>query len=318
MFLRRFAIALTVVLAIMWGLPFLLPLNDGQVDPEMLAVDGGRFADVQGLRTYIVERGPQDGVPVLFVHGLLGSTFTFRNNVEVLAQAGFRTIVFDRPGSGLSDKPLESSYSHPSHSDFIEALLDVLQIQKAVLVGHSAGGNITAHFAVWHPDRISQLVIVDGAIIGQGGPPPFVGSIVAFAPFTRWAQVLLPAVFTRDRMAGILRSFYADPTIVTEDVVDGYWRAFQTKGWANGLIGLTRDSAANKLSEAQLGLVDTDTLLVWGELDTWAPLTQGERLQELLPRASISVIPQVGHQPMEEAPDAFNTILVDWLKRKST
>jgi hypothetical protein len=65
----------------MWGLPFLLPITDGQVNPSTLAVDGGRFVDVDGISTYVVERGPLDGRPILFLHGLFGSTFTFRNNL---------------------------------------------------------------------------------------------------------------------------------------------------------------------------------------------------------------------------------------------
>jgi pimeloyl-ACP methyl ester carboxylesterase len=318
MFIKRFVMALAAVLAVMWGLPFLLPITDERVDPSTLAVDGGRFVDVDGISTYVVERGPLDGRPILFLHGLFGSTFTFRNNLDALAEAGFRVIAFDRPGAGLTDKPIDIDYSHEAQADFSAALMDALQIPRAVIVGHSAGGNVLVHFALRHADRVDGLVVVDGAIVGQGGPPPFVGSIIAFPPFTRWGQVLLPSFLTRDRVSGILRSFYADPTVATQESMDGYWRAFQTVGWANGLIGLTRDSGTNKVSDAQLQQLGTYTLLIWGEKDTWAPLSQGERLHELLAQSELAVIPQVGHQPMEESPEMFNTVLMEWLKGKSS
>lgn len=314
MFMRRFLIALASVFAILWGLPFLLPIGDGQTDPATLDVDGGRFVQVNGLNTYVVERGPQDGEPILFLHGLFGSTFTFRNNLDALANAGFRVIAFDRPGAGLSDKPLSADYSHAAQADFSVALLDVLQIPRTIIVGHSAGGNVIAHLAIRHPERVEKLVIVDGTILGQGGPPPFVGAIVAFPPFTRWGQVLLPVFLNRERVTDVLTSFYANPAMTTEEAVNGYWRAFQTPGWANGLIGLTRDSGANKLSDSAIQQITMDTLLIWGEQDSWAVLNQGARLHELLPQSALVVIPQAGHQPMEEAPEAFHTALLNWLK----
>lgn len=82
-----------------------------------------------------------------------------------------------------------------------------------------------------------------------------------------------------------------------------------------GLIGLTRDAAGNKLSEAAVASITAPTLLLWGEADTWTPLAQAEQLQALLPTVSgLTTFPASGHQPMEEAPQAFNDALLAFLK----
>jgi pimeloyl-ACP methyl ester carboxylesterase len=290
----------------------LIPLSSGGVDPATLAVDNGRFLTVNDLQTYVVERGPTDGLPVLFIHGLYGSTFTWRGQLDALAEAGYRAIAYDRPGAGLSAKPLDIDYSPDAQADFASALLEALGINRTVIVGHSAGGNIAARFAARHLDRIERLVLVDGAVVSLGGPPAFIGRLIGFAPVTRWGQIILPLMLTRDNLAGALRGFYADPGMVTPEIIDGYWRAFQTADWPNGLIGLSRDSSS-PLAEETIRSVTASTLLIWGERDTVTPLAQGEQLRDLLPDASLTVIPGVGHQPMEEAVEAFNAALLGFL-----
>ncbi len=308
-------LVIAVLIIVLLVVPFFIPLTDKEVDRLSLAIDGGRFINIDGLQTYVVERGPKDGTPVIFIHGLFGSTYTWRNQLDALAVAGYRAIAFDRPGSGLTDKPTTVNYSHASQANFTAALLDMLIIPKAVIVGHSVGGNVLLHFALSHPQRVDRLVIVDGAIVRQSGPPSFVGKLVAFQPITRWAQIIIRAFFNQQRLEESLRSFYADPTTATPDTIAAYWRTFQTKAWDIGLIGLTRDSADNKLSEAQVNSISTRTLLLWGQRDTWTPLAQGERLKGLLSNLNtFAVIPGVGHQPMEEAPIVFNKYLLDFLE----
>ena len=310
---RRFLIALAVTLAILWVIPFLIPLPGEQVDPAALADPDGQFIAVNGVRAYVLVRGPADGQPAVLLHGLFGSTFTWRHTLDGLAAAGYRAIAFDRPGAGLSDKPADLDYSHPAAADFTAALLDALGVERAVVVGHSAGGNVAAHLALRHPDRVGRLALADAAIVGPAGPPGFVGAIVAFPPFTRWGQIGLRAFFTPERLGNAVAGFYADPATLTPEVQDGYWRAFRTSGWELGLIGLTRDAAGNRLADAQVSQIAAPALLVWGERDTLTPLDQAERLRALLPDAALTVIPAAGHQPMEEAPDAFNAALLAWL-----
>jgi pimeloyl-ACP methyl ester carboxylesterase len=307
-------IVLALFVIVLFVLPFLVPLPDTGVEASTLAIDGGRFITVDGLQTYIVERGPTDGIPVVLLHGVFGSTYTWRNQLDVLAANGYRAIAFDRPGSGLTDKLGSTNYSHASQADFLAALLDTLNIPTVVLVGHSSGGNVLAHFALRHTNRVDRLVIVDGAIVGQSGPPAFIGRLVAFSPVSWWIQIGLRVFFNQKRLADSLRSMYADPETATPETIAAYWRAFQTKGWETAFIGLTRDGATNRLTDAQMKSISVPTCLLWGERDTWTPLAQAERLRSLLPNvAAFAVISGSGHQPMEEAPTRFNEHLLAFL-----
>jgi pimeloyl-ACP methyl ester carboxylesterase len=310
--LRIFALVLAFVVFAGAGLPFLLPVRDGTTDPRTWAAPNGRFITVAGTDIYTEESGDPAGIPVVLVHGLFGSTATWRRNVPALAEAGYRVVAFDRPGFGLSDKAADFDYSVPAQADLLAQMLDALSIPAAVVVGHSAGGNVAAHFAARHPGRVRALVLVDAAAL-SGGPPPFVGGLVRLAPVWRWGEIGLSAFFTRERLRGVLAGFYTDPATLTEEDLDLYWRAFETPGWAAGLLGLTRDGAGASLGEAGLRAITAETLIVWGRDDTTTPLEQGERLAALLPASRLVVLDGVAHQPFEEDAAAFNRALLAFL-----
>jgi pimeloyl-ACP methyl ester carboxylesterase len=311
--LRRLLIAFIIILGAASALPFAIPINEGGIDPAQLITDpDGAFLTLQDVRVYYEDKGDRGAPPVVLIHGLFGSTLTWRYNVDALLEAGYRVITFDRPGFGLSDKTGAFNYAISNQADLTAALLDALAVDSAVIVGHSAGGNIAASLALRHPDRVDRLVLVDAAV-AFGGPPAFVGGLVALPPVWRWGRVGLQAYFTRENVEATLRGFQADPAFLTEADYDAYWRAFQTPGWDIALLAITRDLAVDALDDAALRRITARTLLIWGAEDTLTPLAQGERLADLLPDAQLVIIPNAGHQPFEEAPQAFNQVLIAFL-----
>lgn len=311
--LRRLLIVLIVILVVASVLPFVIPISEGGIDPAQFVTDpDGAFITLRDVRIYYEDKGDADATPIVLIHGLFGSTLTWRYNLDALLDASYRVVTFDRPGFGLSDKSAAFNYAISSQADLTAELLDALAIESAVIVGHSAGGNAAAAFAVRHPERVDRLVLVDAAV-AFGGPPPFVGSLVALPPVWRWGRIGLQAYFTRENVEATLRGFQADPAFLTEADYDAYWRAFQTPGWDVALLAITRDLSVDALDDAALRQITAGTLLIWGAEDTLTPLAQGERLSALLPNAQLVSIPGVGHQPFEEAPEAFNQTLIGFL-----
>lgn len=312
--LRRFLIMLVILLVVLSVIPFLIPLPEDGVPASQLVNDpDGQFITVQGVNVYYEDKGNPDAPAVLLVHGLFGSTEVWRYNVDALVDAGYRVITYDRPGFGLSDKSESYNYGMDNQIDLMAQLMDALAIESAVVVGHSAGGNVAAHFAATYPQRVEKLVLVDAAVLA-GGPPAFVGGIVALPPVWRWARIGLQAYFTRENLESSLRAFYVDPSFLTQADYDVYWRAFQTNGWDVGLLGLTRDGGGALLNESAIRAIDIETLLIWGAQDTVTPLSQGQTLDDWLPQSTLTVIENVGHQPFEESAAQFNAALIAFLE----
>jgi pimeloyl-ACP methyl ester carboxylesterase len=311
--LRRLLIVFIIFLLVASALPFAIPIHEGGIDPAQLVTDAdGAFLTLQDIRVHYKDEGDQEAPAIVLIHGLFGSTLTWRYNVDALLEAGYRVITFDRPGFGLSDKTTTFNYAISNQADLTAALLNALAVESAVIVGHSAGGNVAASFALRHPDQVDRLVLVDAAV-GFGGPPAFVGSLITLPPVWRWGRVGLQAYFTRENVEATLRSFQANPAFLTEADYDAYWRAFQTPSWDIALLAITRDLAVDALDDAAIRQITARTLLIWGAKDMLTPLAQGERLVKLLPGSQLVVIPDAGHQPFEEAPQAFNQALIAFL-----
>lgn len=305
---------LAVFLFVALAVPFLIPLDDTGLQPATALADpDGRFIEVAGLQTYMLEHGPADGAPVVLIHGLFGSTFSWRYNLEAVAEAGYRVIAYDRPGAGLTEPRADFDYSVANQAAFLAALLDSLDIDRARFIAHSAGGSVLAEFALRYPERIERQVIVDGAIL-SGAPPIDIGPLVAFAPVNRWGRLALRTFVTPEAVASGVRGLQADAGFWTTADDAGYGRALRMQDWEIGFLGLIRDRGRTpQTTEAQLRTLAASTLLIWGEADTATPLEQGKRLAEWLPNARLIVYPGVGHQPFEEAADAFNQDVIAFL-----
>ncbi|MDX1994137.1 MAG: alpha/beta hydrolase [bacterium] len=312
----------------------LVPVTAQQttVTPQDLADPDGQFIDVNGAEIYYIERGNPEGPVVLLLHGFGGSTFTWRDNMDAIVEAGFRVIAFDRPPYGLSDKSPDLDYTVQGYSQLTAGVMDALEVESAVLVGHSAGGGVIAQFAIDFPERVDALVFVAGFVGGRGPAPteeatpePEGGSgldglfqvVAGLDPNSPLAQGAIRTILTPERFVEILSGAYYDPSIVTEEVAAGYQRPLRLPGWEAGLLAVF-SSDSPTVDDAQFSqVVETQQipiLLIWGEEDTWVPLEAGLFLQEQVPSSQLITYPLVGHLPMEENIDQFNADLAAFLQ----
>ena len=259
---------------------------------------------IDGTRLRMIDSG--NGTPVVFIHGIGASMYSWRHQLSPVLSAGYRVIAFDNRGFGFSEQPAHG-YHNADYVRLVVALLDSLRISSAVLVGHSMGGAIAAEVALTHPDRVRGLVLIDAAGYGVRWPGvlkvarwPFIGA-VATSFRGRW--------FTKR----ILRSSFADPDKVTEADVDQYYAPVPQREFGRALRGVLREFRFDSLG-GRLARVQTPTLILWGAADRWIPLRDGARFSRELPRSEFVVIERSGHNVAEESPERVNQLLVDFLK----
>ena len=126
------------------------------------ANDRSKFIDVGGVRAHVRDQGNPDGIPLVLIHGSSGSLHEWEGWARELgAQA--RLISVDLPGHGLTGAWPRDEYTVEAYADFIEVLVDALNLDRFVLAGHSLGGAVAWTFAATRPDRVSQLILVDSA-----------------------------------------------------------------------------------------------------------------------------------------------------------
>jgi pimeloyl-ACP methyl ester carboxylesterase len=118
-----------------------------------------RFARVNGWRMHYIDEG--EGDPIVLLHGNPTWGFLYRDFVPILTSAGYRVIVPDMIGFGLSEKPTrEQAHSLDGHSANLVALMRTLDLRRITLVCHDWGGPTGLSFALSNPERMRALVIM--------------------------------------------------------------------------------------------------------------------------------------------------------------
>jgi pimeloyl-ACP methyl ester carboxylesterase len=313
--------------------------SEPDVDPHLLTDANGQFITVEDVEIYYVTEGNPANPTVILLHGFGASTFSWRLNIQAIADAGYYVIALDRPGFGLSDKSPNIDFSANAQADLIVQMMDLLGIPSATIVGHSQGGSVATYFAVRHPKRLDKLVLVAGAVRpvdmklslveeNQGNGPDFgpiallsmgldegaLGWLVDTQIFRIVVAGVIGAYFADEtRVRDLMASAYGDPALLTEEMVAGYYNPFRTPGWEKGLIAMSLDSENTPLYRADIQAIQHEVLLIWGTADTWVSPAVGDALLHLLPHARMISYEGVGHSPMDVVPNQFNQDLLAFL-----
>ena len=244
-----------------------------------------------------------EGEPVVLIPGFFGSAYGFRKVLPGLAQAGWRAVVIEPLGIGESGRPAEADYSLTAQADRVAAVMSALGLTQAVVVAHSASASIGFRLAYRHPSRVSALVTI------EGGPSETVvaGGVRRALKLAPLLKLFGGARLLRGRIRAQLTERSADPSWVTDEVVDGY-----TRGAAADLDGTLRAfrlmAAAREpeLLVPNLPQVRCPVYALLGSVDPDRGLNAAEiaLLRRRLALFEVRHVPHAGHFVFEEAPDA--------------
>lgn len=296
-----------VVLALAVPLCVPLPPLEGTSPAAALAGPASRFARVDGLDLHYEEAGAGDPT-FLLLHGFLASTFTWREVQAPLAAIG-RTIAFDRPAFGLSARPLPGDPGWPAGASPYAAaaqveqtihLMDALGVERAVLVGNSAGGTLALRIALAHPERVRALVLLDPAVYTDG-PPPWTRWLLDTPQLRRVGPLLLRGL--ADQSQRMVDAAWHDPSRVDAATWTGYRRWLGVDGWDQALWHFTLAARDHADVREGLAAIRAPTLVITGDDDRVIPTAESVRLAEAIADAELVVIGACGHVPQEECPE---------------
>jgi pimeloyl-ACP methyl ester carboxylesterase len=314
-FVRALALGLGIALVVVLVGPFLIPTGSmGTVPAEQLADPDSQFVELNGLRVHYKALGQGDAT-MLLLHGFGASLYSWHEVMPALGK-DHRVVAYDRPGFGLTARPLpgewegDSPYGAEAQVELVVALLDQLGIGRAVLVGHSAGGAIAMLTAIRYPQRVRALILVAPAVYTGGGLPAWVRPLAQTPQGERVGLLLARSLSVRGQTT--LREAWHDPNKITPAILEGYQKPLQVENWDTALWQLTLASHPLKLGE-QLERVPVRSLVITGDDDRIVPIAGTVRLASNLSGTQLVIVPQCGHLPHEEAPANFLTAVRNFL-----
>ena len=255
---------------------------------------------------FIREAG--QGFPLMLLHGLGASSFSWRDNIGPLSRH-YRILAPDLPAHGRTPALAGLDFRLKTLTRELLHLLDDRGVSRTVLTGNSLGGSLALLLAHEHPERFPALVLLAPAVTRLPWlfyplrlPVLGAGLAVLLGPWTARAALHI-SYYRRD--------------LITPEVIRGYTPTFRTMANRLGLRRLIGAIDPMPLTQAAglLRQLRQPVCLIWGEQDRILPLDQAFWLREHLPRVELHVLPDVGHAPQEEAPEQVNEIIIAFLAR---
>ncbi len=286
---------------------------------------------VNGIELSVLEAGA--GPLVILCHGFPELAFSWRHQMPVLAEAGFRVLAPDMRGYGRSSAPSEiEAYDVVSLCGDLCGLLDALGEESAVFVGHDWGANVVWQLAVAQPQRVRAVAGLSVPFIPRAPAPPIpiMRAHLGEDFYIVWFQEpgVADEALARDvrRTLTTSRQWTAGwaeeeqrpsrrPEWLSEDELQVYVEAFERTGFTGGLNWYRNIDRNWELTAAVAEQrIEQPALFLTGELDPVRRFMPAEAMRGWVTdlRAEI-VVPGAGHWVQQQAPEAVSSALLSFL-----
>ena len=282
------------------------------VASEALADSDSRFIQLKGIKTHYKEMGtgPRN---IILLHGFSASLYTWDKVMPELSRYG-RVVAYDRPPFGLTERiaperiGAENPYAQDDQPEWVIALMDKMGMQKAVLIGCSAGGLVSVLTAMRYPERVEALVLVDPAIryhpeLSLLIPFTYIPPIEKFGPL--YVRMFL------NNGPQIYSNTYADPRRITKEMYERTFKPMQSADWDMGVWETSKVNAGWDYT-ALLKPLPMPILLITGDTDRVIPMFETVALTNTFRKAKLVIVSNCGHMIQEELPETFLKLVRDF------
>jgi pimeloyl-ACP methyl ester carboxylesterase len=263
--------------------------------------------DVGGLRINYYEDG--SGPDLVLMHGMFGDYLDWEPVLGLLARR-FHVVALDLPGFGESGKP-DVAYTGEFFVEKLDGIVVELGLKEIILAGNSFGGQIAMLYARRHPEKVSQLVLVD-----SGG----------FREVPEAERVMARTILSRENLLGmpaamiplIFSKVFAKESAEKERYMAKQTAKLKAADYPEYVRAVVQSielsMATNLLGE--LPKIACPVLLLSGKEDSVVPPEQAEEAARRLPQATLQIMEGCGHMPQMEEPEEFARRVAEHIFKK--
>ncbi|BFI03376.1 hypothetical protein MPTK1_1g03260 [Marchantia polymorpha subsp. ruderalis] len=293
--------------------------------------EGYNFWQWRGHKVHYVVQG--EGRPIVLIHGFGASVYHWRYNIPELAKNGFKVFAMDLMGFGWTEKALVDYDTLLWRDQVADFVREVVQ-EPAVLVGNSIGGLTVLLTASTKPDLVSGLALLNpsGQFESADSGSKQAATVVTVEEESALQRLVtnIKTAFRRGaiavtfwqakqpaRVKSVLKSVYKDQTNVDDYLINSILEPASDPNAGEVYYRLMSQMLQKPTVDLSLNTLLTQLecplLLLWGDLDPWMTASKADKMLELYPSATLKRL-QAGHCPHDEAPEAANKAIVDWMR----
>jgi pimeloyl-ACP methyl ester carboxylesterase len=278
------------------------------VTPEKVGVDAeSRMVDVGDVRLHVVLAGPEDGDPVVLLHGFPEFWYAWKDHVGPLANEGYRVVVPDLRGYHLSDKPSSvAAYAPDALAGDVTGLLDALGLDDAHVVGHDWGGFLAWWVGLHDPERVRTLSALNlphpsafREAIRRDWEQRFRSLYVLFFQLPRLPELIAEATDYRPLTLVMRRT--SQPGTFNEADFDRYRAAWSRPGAYRAMLNWYRAVVRANPRPRSDGC-EPPTLVLWGAKDAFLSRSMALESVRFCEAAHLVVLDEATHWLHHEEP----------------
>ena len=279
-----------------------------------------RTIRTNGIRLHVVEAGPEDEPPVVLLHGFPEFWYGWRKQIGPLSGAGVHVLAPDQRGYNLSDRPDGiAAYRLEALVADVCGLIKATGHEKAALVGHDWGALVAWMLALWHPERVERLGILN---------VPHPAAVLRVLPshpeqlLRSWYVLFfqipgLPEAVMRNGdwnpVVKMLRASSRPGTFPDEDI-EPYRRAWWRAGAFTAMLNWYRALVRWPPEPPSDVRVHVPTLILWGVHDIALVRALASASLKLCDDGKLAFFEHATHWVQHEEADAVNRLLIEFLK----
>lgn len=273
---------------------------------KQIALPGFEYSNKERKESCLVhylEYG--EGEPLLLVHSVGQSIYTWRNLMPILARY-YRVIAFDLVGFGFSGRPDSMNYSMDEVADSILLFMDAIGLDKTDVLGFSLGGMYALTAASKAPERFNKLIVLQAGDVNKAMPKKIIQ--MAKSPF----GALVRESYSKKHVRSWLQECSYDSTAIDKEVVEQYFETVDDFASRQAIMyslrnfdyeyGLSLAAAINK-----------EVLVLWVAEDRWQPKEQMDGLKKALKKGVFHVIRNAGHLMHEQKAEVVAEVVDKYL-----
>ena len=272
------------------------------------AIPEGKYldiGDISGLPQRIHYHEQGEGEVVIFLHGAGGGASgysNFKGNYPAFAEAGYRSIVPDLIGYGLSSKPDLAQYDLDLFIAGVKGLVDGLGLKNVTLLGNSLGGAVALGYALAYPQDVARLILM-----APGGVED-IDTYLAMPGIANMFEIYKSGKTGADAMRAVMTMQLFDPSLLTEEIIN-----------ERAPIALTQTNAARSVLKVpnmteRLHELRCPVFGFWGVNDQFNPASGAAKLLDNCPNARMVMLNRCGHWVQVEHREMFNRSCIDFMQ----
>lgn len=281
-----------------------------------------KFVETNGIQLFVVQEGPKEGPLVILLHGFPEFWHEWRQQMELLAAAGYRVWVPDMRGYHLSDKPKDvDEYTLDKLAGDVVGLIDAAGAERALLVGHDWGAVVAWWAAQRHPERLEKMVALSAPhplvllkTLRSGWEQRRKSWYMYFFRLPKLPEALLGARKWR-ALEQSMRSSALPGTFTDEDMIP-YHKAWSQPGALTAMLNYYRalfrqqpGVPASLSASTSLPQIHVPTLMIAGDKDELMASGVASESVGLCEHGRLEVVPGATHWIPHEKPAEVDALI---------